>query len=432
MTDWSLIICGDWAPIGGPERSLIIDPVSYYGDLLPILRSGDLAIVNVEGAITDADLLPIQKDGVSIRIPTDLLTGLSVVPFHLACLANNHSFDYGLAGFLSTKKELSRKGINVVGAGETAQETLAPQFFSFGETRFALLNIAEGEEGRFTGGGAGVASLDLVKICAQIADLKRQVDLIAVIVHAGREYLPVPAPYIQAAFRSMAAAGAKLIVGHHPHVPQGRETYHGAEIMYSLGNFAFWFEPPTGRQKTGYFVKACFHGQELAQVETWPYSIHQEGLRLLQGEERDSFDRDLDRLSEFISRHGCLEIIWKAYSDRWFEKRGIDELGENVARLIGISKTLEAVLKLAVSEYSGSRIKDRLARALIWRLLHRLKKQKTRDTRSLDKAAAILRNRFDTPAHREVYLLALKRVMDHANGNAPQWAYDLVDEWQAL
>jgi poly-gamma-glutamate capsule biosynthesis protein CapA/YwtB (metallophosphatase superfamily) len=33
--------------------------------------------------------------------------------------------------------------------------------------------------------------------------------------------------------------GADLVIGHHPHVLQGMETYKGKNIVYSLGNFCY-------------------------------------------------------------------------------------------------------------------------------------------------------------------------------------------------
>ena len=36
-----------------------------------------------------------------------------------------------------------------------------------------------------------------------------------------------------------AVIGADLVIGHHPHVLQGIETYRGRLIFYSLGNFTF-------------------------------------------------------------------------------------------------------------------------------------------------------------------------------------------------
>jgi hypothetical protein len=40
-------------------------------------------------------------------------------------------------------------------------------------------------------------------------------------------------------FRQIARAGADIILGHHPHVPQGIEIVDGCLIAYSLGNFVF-------------------------------------------------------------------------------------------------------------------------------------------------------------------------------------------------
>jgi poly-gamma-glutamate synthesis protein (capsule biosynthesis protein) len=37
----------------------------------------------------------------------------------------------------------------------------------------------------------------------------------------------------------LIAAGADIIIGHHPHVIQGLEIYQGKPIFYSLGNFIF-------------------------------------------------------------------------------------------------------------------------------------------------------------------------------------------------
>ena len=39
--------------------------------------------------------------------------------------------------------------------------------------------------------------------------------------------------------RAAIDAGADLVIGTHPHVIQGIETYRGRRIVYSLGNFVF-------------------------------------------------------------------------------------------------------------------------------------------------------------------------------------------------
>src|SRR5690606_18502259 len=50
-----------------------------------------------------------------------------------------------------------------------------------------------------------------------------------------RFLLPSPQQLRQA--RMLVESGASLILGHHPHVLQGLETYCGVPIIYSLGNF---------------------------------------------------------------------------------------------------------------------------------------------------------------------------------------------------
>ncbi|NMA19158.1 MAG: CapA family protein, partial [Lentisphaerae bacterium] len=48
----SLIVAGDWAPIRAFEPIMAGEPEAIYGDLLPILRSADLRVVNVEAPLS--------------------------------------------------------------------------------------------------------------------------------------------------------------------------------------------------------------------------------------------------------------------------------------------------------------------------------------------------------------------------------------------
>jgi hypothetical protein len=49
----------------------------------------------------------------------------------------------------------------------------------------------------------------------------------------------------------MIAAGASLIIGHHPHVLQGAELLPGGLVAYSLGNFTFADEDWVGAGRDG-------------------------------------------------------------------------------------------------------------------------------------------------------------------------------------
>lgn len=76
-------------------------------------------------------------------------------------------------------------------------------------------------------------------------------------LHWGYEHTDVPSPYQRDLAHRLVDAGASLIIGHHPHVPQGQEVYHGAPIFYSLGNFNFWqFDTETTeKNRWGYMIR---------------------------------------------------------------------------------------------------------------------------------------------------------------------------------
>lgn len=56
-------------------------------------------------------------DGIAMSLPASVVAGLSLVPFHLACMANNHAFDCGVEGLIRTKQLLERHQIRSIGAG---------------------------------------------------------------------------------------------------------------------------------------------------------------------------------------------------------------------------------------------------------------------------------------------------------------------------
>jgi poly-gamma-glutamate capsule biosynthesis protein CapA/YwtB (metallophosphatase superfamily) len=85
---------------------------------------------------------------------------------------------------------------------------------------------------------AGPALLEPGQIAADIGALRVAVDFCVVLVHWGRNYKPLTRLQRQLA-RGLRDAGADLIVGHHPHIPQPMEVLDGVPVLYSLGNAAF-------------------------------------------------------------------------------------------------------------------------------------------------------------------------------------------------
>ncbi len=424
---WSALFCGDWAPMGPHLTSIQADPSHFYHDLLPHLVASDVSFVNVECVLGNLTQ-PIVKDGPPLIAPTMVINGLSVARFTVGCLANNHCMDYGRAGLESTLKTLKHIGMSTIGAGLTSEQARAAFETKIHGQNLAVLNVAEGEEGVAKNGDAGVASLDLYQIRLQIQDLKKSGFIVLMIVHAGREYVPVPPPYIHTMYRTFIDMGADAVIGHHPHVPQGIEIYNGKLIIYSLGNFAFWDPDGHPWQKLGYVVKVNFVQEKLHSAELIPYRISEDGLKRLSDVERSEFLLQLNTHSTLLHDPNDVSTIWNAFADRWSDKYLSEELMQISSLLLSETDLLRAT-RAGFANHPGN-IGKVLRRLLLFQqqTLSRLGSPKPPQFH-LQQGSAILRNRFDTEAHRQLFLTALDRMMHQKMGTTPQWAIDFLNRW---
>jgi poly-gamma-glutamate capsule biosynthesis protein CapA/YwtB (metallophosphatase superfamily) len=308
----SIVVAADWAPIRALEPVVRSAPDSVYGDMLPVLRDADLRIVNCECALT-ATRKPVWKSGAVFKGLPVHAAGLTRVPFEVACLANNHVFDYGLGGFEETLAVLNREGIRTVGAGLSFEDALSPLTIAVKGTRVAVLNFSEGEDLTASRGGPGVCGWEIDRLSARIRKLKERGDFVVAVGHAGLEYIPFPPPYVVEAFRALSEAGADCVVGHHPHVPQGLEVKSGRLIAYSLGNFVFYQTPELYYRRTGCFLRIHVRGNRLASFELHPYRITDRGLRKLGRPEETRYLEKIGRISAPLKSASGIAEAWQAY-----------------------------------------------------------------------------------------------------------------------
>ena len=309
---FSIAIAGDWAPIRALEPVVRETPAAVYGDMLPVLRGADLRIVNCECALTAAER-PVWKSGAVFKGRPAHANGLTAVPFDVACLANNHVFDYGLRGFRETLDVLRRNGIRTVGAGLTREEALSPVTVSVQGTRVTILNFGEGEDLTASIGGPGVCGWEIDEIAARVRRAKKRGDFVIVVAHAGLEYIPFPPPYVVEAYRTLSDAGADVVAGHHPHVPQGLELRGGRLIAYSLGNFVFWQPGDLYFTRTGFFLAVHVQNGRLSSYAAHPYRITERGLRLLDSQEAAAFRKTLGLVSKPLASPEGVSEAWQAY-----------------------------------------------------------------------------------------------------------------------
>ena len=244
------IVAGGDVAIGGILTGLsAADLALRVKDVVSIFARGDLSIVSLDCAIGEAGEPPHPEEYV-VDGPTQNLVLLEHLGVHLVSLANNHSTDRGFEALVAGRSELSRRGILAVGAGGDEGAARAPAIIDVGGLRIGILAFAScdpwvGALAATTDAG-GVAELTQRGPMADVADLAARVDAVVVCLHWGKEYVPLPPPDNVRLGRALIDAGARLVIGTHPHVAQPVETYNDGVICYSLGNLLFPGYPEQG------------------------------------------------------------------------------------------------------------------------------------------------------------------------------------------
>lgn len=202
-----------------------------------ILPESSLNVANFEFPIPDDKTAKGFYDvDDNYRISERFSRQLKMGKFNLYSLANNHIQDYGAEGIKQTIEKISSAGSAFFGVGTQKINTAS---YTIKEVTF--LFIAFVKKGRWDRqvGALGPDSYDMDEIIAFISSNKAKHDHIIIFPHWGTELVDVPDPHDVNSARRMIDAGARCVIGHHPHIPQGSEHYKSGLIAYSLGSFIY-------------------------------------------------------------------------------------------------------------------------------------------------------------------------------------------------
>ena len=290
-----------------PDPEAIIstaDPLpgtrTIFEHVAPLLATADYPVVNLESPVTDEPLTPHpDKAFVFFTLPGSL-PALREVGIRYVSLGNNHMYDYLEAGVADTRRHLDEVGIPYSGAGANAAEAYTPHVEMLGGTRYELLSATSiaGDDHPLsyvaTDDKGGAADLrDQPTMRARIAEAQAANIRPIVLMHTGIEYGQKPVTSPGNYFDSVLDTGARLLVGHHPHVAQGIRVDGGALVFHSLGNFAF----DQARQETMLGLTALVDLRDGEPVTAYAMPIYLEDYRprLIGGRLQD---RELRRLGE--------------------------------------------------------------------------------------------------------------------------------------
>ncbi len=247
-----------------------------YAQIKSTLAKADLVVANLEGPISN--LGKSAGHLYSFRADPRASQGLKNAGIDVLSVANNHLFDYGSVAFVDTLKNLREAGLNYVGGGNNWTEAHQGNYQEINGVKITLLAYTDllPEDEAASGNQAGFAYLDLDQMAQDIKAAKAKSDLVLVSFHWGQEYETRHNKQQEKVALAAIAAGADLIVGHHPHVVQDIDVYGGVSVAYSLGNFIFDQNFPASDTRNGLMLKVSIADKKIKTVESQVINFNQD------------------------------------------------------------------------------------------------------------------------------------------------------------
>ena len=278
-----------------------------FSDTLPIFVNSDLSIGNLEGAVTTYQNKVYKS--YNFKYPYSVLPKLKEAGFDYLTVANNHSFDFGMQGFLDTMANLEKADVGTSGIGKTLDEALKPWQTSIQGVEFNVFSLADypsemhfsgRKETEVTEKSAGVLwpCDELYESIRKFSTNKNSFNI--VLVHAGQEWQNSPSQRQINLYKKLIDAGADMVIGSHPHVLQPIEMSEKGFIAYSIGNFIF-----PGMDETDF-------GEETIalQVGIWKNSIKYINLHPVQ----------LSQIGVSIDKTQAIENRFFKMNENWYIK----------------------------------------------------------------------------------------------------------------
>ncbi|GAA2150468.1 CapA family protein [Actinomadura napierensis] len=229
----------------GQLRSRLANPATALGPVASTLRAADLAMVNLETAITTGGTKAPGKE-FAFRAPPSALTALRRAGVDVASMANNHGMDYMEEGLRDSLAAIKRSGFPVVGIGRDEDQAYRAYRTTVKGNRIAIVGATQVLDDNLvtawtaTGSKGGLASAkDIPRMVQAVKDARKDSDLVIVHLHWGQELKACPLPRQQELAKALVAAGADIIVGGHAHIPLGGGYLNGKYVHYGMGNFVF-------------------------------------------------------------------------------------------------------------------------------------------------------------------------------------------------
>ena len=241
----SIVAVGDVCPFLEQGHLVEKDLPNVLGPGAKWISGADIAFANLEAPIIKPGMKAVRERDLPILVGRlSLPTSLARAGFDVVSLANNHTYDFGAAGVETTLDAVKKARLAHTGLGFSRTAAEKPVIMVVKGVKVAFIAATDrvNQPRPRTPKKPWTAWVRIKRLERQVRALRKEVHVVVVSLHWGISYNPRPIEKQKRIARRLAAAGADLIIGGHPHVLQpvvfasrSRRTV----IAYSMGNFLF-------------------------------------------------------------------------------------------------------------------------------------------------------------------------------------------------
>jgi len=266
----------------GILRPRLNDPRTALGPIARVLRKADLAMVNLETAITTGGT-PAPGKQYTFRAPAGALTALKAAGVDVASMANNHGMDYMDTGLADTLTAVRKARFPVVGIGKDEAQAYKPFRRTVNGNRVAIIGATQVLDAEFiqawtaTRDKGGLASAkNEARLITAVRQARKNSDTVIVHLHWGTELQKCPNEAQLSLAPKLVKAGADVVVGGHAHILLGAGYLDNSYISYGMGNFIFYNSDPATTGRTG-VLTLTIEGRKVLK-DSWTPATIQGGL----------------------------------------------------------------------------------------------------------------------------------------------------------
>ncbi len=214
----------------------------YFSLVKDYFESDDISIGNMEVVIGN-ESLKVSGDGYNFCAPSWVGDLVSTLDFEVLGTANNHAFDRGKEGIVSTIDYFKNTDILTTGTRENTTDSyliyLEKNNMKFGITAYTYSTNIKSNDNliNYYKDSNGILK---DKIKEDINTLKNNSDVVIVIMHWGKEFQYEPNSEQKELANYLNSLGVDIIMGSHSHNISPIEVIgsdHKTLVYYSLGNF---------------------------------------------------------------------------------------------------------------------------------------------------------------------------------------------------